>query len=284
MGATTQTGLPPCFAIAKNSNRTLKMLRTRVISSLVAIPIVFVAVFVGGIWFALGAMAFGLIAGWEFTQMMKTGGYHPAPLVTLVLVVLLVIDSYYTSVRLTALVISVAVLGSLVWQLFQHSSRPTADWALAIAGGFYIGWGMAHLVALRELADGLYWIGLALLCTWAADSFAYFTGRAIGKNKLWPRHSPKKTWEGLFGGIAGSIVVAILLALISPLNLLTAIIVGAVIPVAGLFGDLSISLMKRDVGVKDSSNLFPGHGGFLDRVDSLLFVSVVVYYFAVWIG
>jgi phosphatidate cytidylyltransferase len=101
---------------------------------------------------------------------------------------------------------------------------------------------------------------------------------------LWPRLSPKKTWEGLFGGIGGGLIGAAIVAGFSNLGWGTALIIGAIVPIAGLFGDLSISMMKRHVGVKDSSNLFPGHGGFLDRIDSLLFVGVVVYLYAVWSG
>ncbi len=260
-------------------------MRTRVIAALVALPVVVAAVFAGGLWFLAGAILAALIAGWEFGQMMKAGGYHTAWVITLLLIVLLIVDSYYASVRLIALVISVVLLVSLVWQLFYDTANPTATWALTLAGGLYIGWGMGHLVALRELADGLYWVWLALLCTWASDTFAYFTGRAIGQRKLWPRHSPKKTWEGLLGGLAGSLVVAVIIAAFTPnWSWGSALVIGAIVPVAGLFGDISISMMKRDVGVKDSSHLFPGHGGFLDRIDSILFVSIVVYYFAIWVG
>lgn len=259
------------------------MLRTRIISAIIAIPIVVAGVYYGGWPFFIGASIVALIAGWEFVRMMEAGGYHPAAIITLPLIAFLIYDSF-TGLRLLVAIVTVALLLSLAWQLFQKSSTPTADWALSLAGGLYIGWGMGHLVALRELPDGLALIFLVLFCTWAADIFAYFTGRAIGKHKLWPRHSPKKTWEGLFGGIAGSLVIAALFALFDPITWRVALIVGFVIPVAGLFGDLSISLMKRDVGIKDSSNLFPGHGGFLDRIDSILFVSIMVYSMVVWIG
>jgi phosphatidate cytidylyltransferase len=261
------------------------MLRTRVISALIALPIVVVVIFAGGWWFLAGATVVALIAGWEYGQMMRVGKYQPATGFILAIIALLIADSYFTSVDYLPLIVSVALLGTLGWQLFQHSATPTADWALTVAGALYIGWGIGHIVALRELADGLVWVWLALLCTWAADTFAYFTGRALGRKKLWPRHSPKKTWEGLFGGVVASVIVALVMAAFAPsLSWVAALVVGLLIPVAGLFGDLSISLIKRDVGVKDSSNLFPGHGGFLDRIDSILFVSVVVYYLAIWAG
>lgn len=259
------------------------MLRTRIIAAAIAIPIVIFGVWAGGLIFMIGVSAVALIAGWEFHQMMKAGGYHPALVIILGLILLLVLYSYRSDFSLP-LIISFALLFSLVWQLFQHHTDPTANWALTLAGGLYIGWGMGHFVALRELGNGLAWVWLALLSTWGSDTLAYFVGRAIGQHKLWPRHSPKKTWEGLFGGIAGGIIGAAIVAAFSDLGWTTALIIGAIIPVAGLFGDLSISMMKRHVGVKDSSNLFPGHGGFLDRIDSLLFVSVVTFYYAVWSG
>jgi phosphatidate cytidylyltransferase len=260
------------------------MLRVRVVSALVALPIVIGLVSVGGLWFLLGVGLTALIAGWEFGRMMQVGGYRPAPLFTMGLIALLLVDGYEPSSALLSLALTAALLFSLSWQLFRISTAPTADWALTLIGGLYIGWGMAHLVALRQLPNGSAWVWLVLLSTWGADTFAYLVGRFFGRTKLWPRHSPKKTWEGLYGSIGGGLLGAALVAYFSHLTWLTALMIGAIVPIAALFGDLSISMMKRHVGVKDSSNLFPGHGGFLDRIDSLLFVSVVVYYYAFWLG
>jgi len=263
------------------------MLRTRIIAALIAIPIVFVGVYVGNLAFFIGAIVVALIAGWEFGQMMKAGGYHTSPLFTLGLAVLLIIDSYYYWPQSqTQTIISLIFLGSLIWQLFQHSKHPTADWALTLGGGFYIGWGIAHLVGLRQLTDGIIWVLVAFFCTWGADILAYFIGRQFGRHKLWPRHSPGKTIEGAVGGVVGGMVGAVLIWVIFPdtVNLPSMLFIGAVVPLFAMFGDLVESMMKRDTGIKDSSNLFPGHGGFLDRIDSLLFVSIVVYYYALWIG
>lgn len=260
------------------------MLRTRVITALIAIPIAIAGVFAGGVWFLAGALVFALVAGWEFGQMMKAGGYSTTPFFTLGLIALLLLNSYRSDLSL-ACIISITLLLSLTWQLFQaESSSPTADWALTVIGGLYIGWGMAHFVALRQLADGLAWVWLVLLCTWGADTFAYLVGSRWGRHKLWPRLSPKKSWEGFVGSFCGSLLSAAAVAILFPLGWTTCLLIGLAIPIAALLGDVSISMMKRDVGVKDSSNLMPGHGGFLDRVDSLLFVSIVVYYYAVWHG
>jgi len=261
------------------------MLRTRVITGLIGLPLIIAAVYAGGYWFFGLVTLIGLVAGWEFERMMRAGGYHPTVIITLTFIVLLIFDGFQPGLRWLSLIITLILLGSIIWQLFRSdSTAPTVDWALTLAGGLYIGWGLSHLMALRQFGDGLAWIWVALLSTWGADSLAYFTGRTIGRTKLWPRHSPRKTWEGLIGGIVGGMVGAILAALVFDLRLSTVIVIGAIIPIAGLFGDLSISMMKRQVGVKDSSNLLPGHGGVLDRLDSLLFVGIVVYYYALWVG
>jgi phosphatidate cytidylyltransferase len=260
------------------------MLKTRVISAVIAIPLVSVVVFMGGFWFFAGVTIIALIAGWEFGHMMKVGGYKTTHFFTLALIALLLLDTIRSDLSLTC-IFSAVLLSSLVWQLFQaHSPAPTADWALTLAGGLYIGWSMSYLVLLRNLSDGLVWMWLALLATWGADTLAYSVGRTLGRHKLWPRLSPKKTWEGFAGGIIGGLMGAAIVVPFSNLGWANALIIGAIVPVAGLFGDLSISMMKRHVGVKDSSNFFPGHGGFLDRIDSILFVGVVVYYYAVWSG
>jgi phosphatidate cytidylyltransferase len=261
------------------------MLTTRVITALAAMPLAVAAVYFGGVWFLLGVGAVALIAGWEFGRMMKVGGYQTSPVFTLGLITLLLLDGYLPSLRLLSVILTVTLLTSLSAQLFRaHTSTPTADWALTLAGGLYIGWGMAHLVALRQLVDGQSWVWVALLSTWGADTFAYFLGRTLGRHKLWPRHSPKKTWEGFGGSVLGGIFGASLVAWFGGFPWLSMLGIGVIVAVVSLFGDLSISMMKRHVGVKDSSNLFPGHGGFLDRIDSLLFVSMVVYYYAIWIG
>jgi phosphatidate cytidylyltransferase len=260
------------------------MLRTRVLTAVLVIPIVVTVVFAGGWWAWSLALLIGLIAGWEFGQMMKAGGYQTTPFFTLGLILLLLLHSYRSDISLEC-IFSLVILSSLVWQLFKKdSSAPTADWALTLAGGLYIGWGMAHLVGLRQLADGVAWVWLTLLSTWGADTLAYLVGRQWGRHKLWPRHSPKKSWEGVGGSFIGGLGGALLVFPFSNISWVTALILGLIIPIIALFGDLAESMMKRHVGVKDSSELFPGHGGFLDRIDSVLFVGIVVYHYVIWKG
>jgi phosphatidate cytidylyltransferase len=154
-----------------------------------------------------------------------------------------------------------------------------------VAGILYIGWLLSNFVILRNLEDGRGWVFLAILSTFASDSSAYFAGRALGKHKMAPYISPKKTWEGAAAGIAGAIIACTILVYLFhlPVNYWQAIILGILVSVMGQLGDLVKSLFKRNVEVKDSGNVLPGHGGFLDRMDSLAFAGVTVYYFVAFI-
>lgn len=224
-----------------------------------------------------------LLAGWEFGQMMRAGNYATTPLFTLALIVLFLLDAFFPDLRLVKPGLTFIVVSALIWQLFQTAtSAPTVDWALSLSGGLYIGLGAANLLALRLLDDGLAWAWLALLCTWGADTFAYLIGRAWGRRKFWPRHSPGKTWEGVAGGVLGSLVGAFIVVAFSGLSWIDALVVGLLVSLVAPLGDLVISMMKRHVGVKDTSHFLPGHGGMLDRIDALLAVSIFVHYYAIW--
>ncbi len=262
------------------------MLQTRIMTGVPVFLIIIAAIYVGNIWFIGGACLFATVAAWEFGKMSKAKGYHPTQIFTLGLVLLIVLDSYYGSQAYTIPGITFILFAALVWQLFnKKSNSPTADWALTIVGGLYIGWGIGTLVALRQLPNGLAWVWLALLPTWGADTLAYLVGRRFGRHKVWPRHSPGKSWEGLGGGIIGGLLAALIIkAIFGTPTWQDTILLGLLVPIVAFFGDVSESMMKRDMGLKDSSNLFPGHGGFLDRMDSVLFVNVLVYYYAWWVG
>ena len=260
------------------------MTRTRVASALVLLPIVAIFVQVGGWWFFGGMTVIALLATWEFVQMMRQRGYAPHALLAFAFALASLVSMQLGRPEWLLPALSGLLMVSLVWQLFQaQSTAPVVDWALTVAGGGYIGLGMAHLLGLRLLPQGYAWVWLALLGTWGCDTFAYFVGRAVGRHKFWPRLSPKKTWEGVFAGVPGGMFGAWLATLFSGIPLSQALIIGVLIAIVAPLGDLSISMMKRYAGVKDSSHLIPGHGGMLDRVDSVLFVSITVFYYALWV-
>ncbi len=259
------------------------MLRTRVLSAAVLLPIVAAAAYLGGLWlFALMGVALSL-AAWEFRGMMRKGGFRPEALsLYLPLAAMLVLAQGHWDAYLPPTLTALFIL-TLSWQLLLAGrTAPTADWALALGMGLYLGWMGGHFLRIRALDNGLAWMAIALVTTWISDSGAYFVGTWFGRHKLAPRLSPKKTWEGIFGGWITAEVAAVLLGQLVGLTVPQGLIVGLAVAVLAPFGDLSISMMKRQVGVKDSGNLIPGHGGMLDRLDSLLFVVPAVYYFATW--
>jgi phosphatidate cytidylyltransferase len=151
-------------------------------------------------------------------------------------------------------------------------------------GLFYLPLSLGHLVLLRSLNDGQAWIFLTLLVIMICDTFAYFVGSQLGKKKLYPAVSPNKSIEGGIGGLVGS-VLAVLVASVTFLpriGFVDAVGIGLLLGVVGQLGDLFESLLKRACGVKDSGKMIPGHGGILDRLDSLLFAFPVVYYLAMY--
>ena len=176
----------------------------------------------------------------------------------------------------------VAVLAAAMLQRGELAQAPRSAALAALAWG-YAGLLPAAVVALREGA-GWQWVVLLFVVTWANDTLAYFTGRFLGKHPLAPRISPKKTWEGFWGGAAGSVVGALVVkALFLPrLSIPAAVLVGAGAAFLGPLGDLCESMLKRAAGVKDSGKLLPGHGGLLDRIDAVLFTAPWVVACALW--
>ncbi len=151
-----------------------------------------------------------------------------------------------------------------------------------ILGLVYLPLLLGHMVSLRLLEDGRQWIFMTLIVIMSCDTFAYFVGRKIGKHKLYPAVSPNKTIEGAVGGLVGA-VLAVLLAkytFLPAIGFLGAVTIGLALGVVGQLGDLFESLLKRACQVKDSGTIIPGHGGMLDRLDSLIFAFPVVYYIA----
>ncbi|MEI7705228.1 MAG: phosphatidate cytidylyltransferase [Deltaproteobacteria bacterium] len=176
----------------------------------------------------------------------------------------------------------VALLATSMLQRGELAEAPRSAGLAALAWG-YAGLLPASVVALRERA-GWQWVVLLFIVTWANDTFAYFTGRFLGKRPLAPRISPKKTWEGFWGGAAGSVACSLVVKwlFLPDLGVAPAALVGAGAALLGPLGDLSESMLKRAAGVKDSGKVLPGHGGLLDRIDAVLFVAPWVVACALW--
>lgn len=258
------------------------MLARRVASAVVLIPLVGAAVYVGGLaFFALVALA-GLLAGYEYLNMMRRQGLAPSRFFGLLLIALFLATAQWPGFEALSWGLALVPLAALAAEVFHRNAPGSlANWALVVAGGVYVGFSMGHFVSLRAMNQGSRWMALALLGTWISDSGAYFVGVGLGRRKLSPQISPHKTWEGVVGGLVAGVASIILLGHhLLGLSLRWGITLGVLVVLGATFGDLAESVIKRQVGVKDSSNLIPGHGGMLDRVDSLLFVAPIVYYFA----
>jgi phosphatidate cytidylyltransferase len=258
-------------------------MKTRVISALILLPIGLVLIWIGG-WPLYIALAFIFsLAALEFTQLMKLGNFSPNVVFAIAFVlVLLVAVAIPNLAQFTQPAIAFLLIAALTWQMRHREGAPIADWALAVAGGIYLGTAGEYFILLRQLPNGERWLLLALAGTWLADSGAFFVGRQIGKHKMTPGLSPKKSWEGLVGGAVFGFVLNALLAWAFGLPPLAGAMLGLIGALVGTLGDLSISMDKRQVGAKDSGHIIPGHGGVLDRLDSLLFTVIVSYYFIVW--
>ena len=273
------------------------MLKHRVITAAVGMPLVILAIWFGDPWFSLLIAAAALAGTYEFYRMANLDRKEPLLYLGLLWSMALVFRPHYQNPDVLLTVITATMLISLICLLFRPSrEKAFHDWAWMIVGALYVGWMLSYWLSLSSLANGHYWVYVAMLTTFANDTGAYFIGRARGKHKLAPTVSPSKTWEGSIGGLLCSIAAAVVIAAI--LNRLSQqfeqippftfrywqiILLGFLISLFAQLGDLVESLLKRNMGVKESGVLLPGHGGILDRFDSLIFVGAVVYYYVIWV-
>ena len=274
------------------------MLKKRIITSLWFVPLLVIVVWFGREpGFTALMVIFGILAALEFYRMVAMSKAPPLTYFGLIWTALFILsrnsellailESYLKPVPVTPFLLTAAVVPPLLWLLSRRQKGEAfATWAWTIAGILYVGWLLSHLVALRGLDAGRNWVFFALFVTWASDTTAFFIGRRFGRHKLAPNISPGKTWEGTMGGILGAIIVSILFFTATPFHLpLTywqAIPLSILVSIFGQVGDLVESLLKRNMGVKDSGKLMPGHGGVLDRMDSIIFAGIVVYYYVIW--
>jgi len=267
----------------------------RVVSGIVFVPLLVWLSRTGGapLLFFLNMLL--IVACWEFYSLMEAKGVNPSKKVGVTAVLLLSITVTWTGTAYLGLFLAAFMLTITVRELMREDALPIYDIATTVFGVVYVGWLLLHLLLLRQLprehalpdAAGSHFFLYAFLMAWASDTGAYFTGMAIGRHPLLPRVSPAKSVEGAVGGFAATIGAAywgrawfVRDAAGEPFltagqTLLLAVLVG----IANQLGDLVESLLKRDARVKDTAMTIPGHGGILDRFDSLLFAAPVLYYF-----
>jgi phosphatidate cytidylyltransferase len=264
-------------------------LARRLATAAVGIPLLALALFWGPpiaiVLLTAVAAAIGL---WEFYVLLAARGFAPLRTTGFLLATAFFLQTVRPALIPPA-VVPVAALAVLLAMLTRAGDVPNSVVSAAgtLLGAAYVG-GLGGTIAALRLAPiekGGPWVEMLLLTTvMAADSAALFVGSAIGRHKLAPRISPGKTWEGLVGGVGGGILGALIVRHfgLGWMPLTHAIVLAAIVVLAGVAGDLAESLLKRWAGVKDSGALFPGHGGMLDRLDSLLFGAPVLYYYLIY--
>jgi phosphatidate cytidylyltransferase len=269
------------------------MLGQRLLTAAVGIPLIFAAVIIGGALYTAVAAAILALAAYECVHLLRSGQEDGAQAPGLSLpalaaaggVVLITVGADSGFDEWTGGVVEAIAIAFVLVLLLAEPRDGVRDWTAVVATLAYVGFLGSYLVLLRDLDEDGQWVFLAVLGTWGADTFAYFTGKLIGRRKMAPRISPGKTWEGTLGGLAGGLMTVVFLnwPLSLPMNFGEAVFLGLLLPPVAVVADLGESLLKRGAGVKDTSGLVPGHGGFLDRLDSILFTVPLVYYFARWV-
>ena len=248
------------------------------------------AIIYGGVFYFLLIAIVLAGSAWEYVRMYRAVRLEPHQIVTIGGVLCIATARFFFPQAAIPLFVLVVLLAMAVHVVAYERGRDQApvDFAVTVAGIVYLGWLGSYLIDLRQLPQGGWWLMLVLPIIWAGDTGAYSIGAVYGKHKMTPRLSPKKSWEGYFAGLFTSIVVGAffsyafssqgpepLRGLITPLQGgVLGLVIGALAPL----GDLGESMFKRQGGLKDSSNVFPGHGGFFDRIDSWIWGAALGYF------
>ena len=258
----------------------------RVVTAVVAVPVFTVMVARAPEWiFDLFVVAVSGAGAWELARMVRGAGARIhgryAVLAAVVVTASFAISGHAIVPGFPSLILTLAVAGALsapVWRGTRPSIEPVA---LTLVAVLYVGWFGGHAIVLRHLADGASLVLFLVGVTWIGESAAYVVGSMLGRHTLAAEISPKKTIEGAVAQFGASLLsgVALALWLLPEWSVARAVGASAVLGVVGQVGDLAESAMKRSAGVKDTGGLVPGHGGLLDRLDSLLFNTPALYYY-----
>ena len=257
-------------------------MRQRIISACLGIPVILLLAWAGGdYWLVLSALA-AIVGLYEFYRGVSLAGHKP--LWPLGLMVLLWAFAF-NQTRFTEALGVINLLLSVILLVFLHPRYHILDLAISWFGALYVGLFIGYIWKLSSLDHHFGAIVLTLILTWASDSGAYFVGTLRGKHKMVPHLSPNKTWEGFGGGFLATILTSIAgLWLMPDLHIWQCLTLGIAVGLVAPLGDLFASAVKRGLGLKDFGRIIPGHGGILDRLDSLMCVAPIVYGLTVFWG
>ncbi|QTD42296.1 phosphatidate cytidylyltransferase [Sporosarcina sp. Te-1] len=259
-------------------------MKQRILTAIVALALFVPLILIGGSPFTIAIYIIATVGLYELLKMKEMNLISVEGAITWLAMAVVLIPSEWASdveqvISLTKTeMVFALILLLLVYTVLAKNRYTFDDASFSVLGALYVGIGFYYLVETRFY--GLEYVIYALLVIWSTDSGAYFTGRKIGKRKLWPEISPNKTVEGFVGGIVCAIVFACVLQAIQPIttSYLSLILITIVASIVGQLGDLVESALKRHYKVKDSGKILPGHGGILDRFDSLLFVLPLLHF------
>ncbi len=279
-------------------------MRTRVVTGSILFALLVVILFLGPVVFGVTVFLIALIGISEFYNAVSNVGYKPVRIVghiSCITILLITINNIsisgkgrgielinlFKSINYLSIGLFVILFVMFLFIIFNHEKYNVNDIALTVFGIFYVMFLFSFLVLTRNLNNGVYYIWFVFIGAWGTDTPAYFAGRLFGKRKIIPSISPKKTVEGTIGGIVGcSLLTTGYAALLISWGVIPAavtvvpfIILGVINGVMSQIGDWGASAIKRHSNIKDYGSIFPGHGGILDRFDSILFVAPIVYFF-----
>ena len=262
-------------------------MKARLATILVSVPIILACTYYGGLPFLFLVLTLALFCINEFYAMMMRKGYFPAFWVGNLITIFFIVFAYYSTKQnwelAHSVILTIAVTIAAISGIFLKREDDTSvDVSITVFGMLYCGWFFGFLIFIRSLTEHGGYLFFLMFTIWAQDVVAYVIGRYFGKHKLAPSISPNKTWEGAVAGFITCLIAAEIFSGLAPINGQHALILGALIGIMAQLSDLVESIIKRDAKVKDSSNILPGHGGFLDRMDAFILTAPLMYYYVVW--
>lgn len=285
-------------------NDKLKNFIVRTLSGVVMLAVVLGAILASE-WSFIALMAVITLGGiWEFYNFAQKAGYQPMKLLGLfggMMIFAIAISLFVlfatkdsTNDSLFAIIFGMAIITLLllvplmfICELYRKSPTPIANIGSTLMGMLYVAFPLSLLILIPALLGNGVWnpwiVIFYIFIIWANDVFAYLFGITLGRHRLFERISPKKSWEGFFGGLLGAMAMGYVASLVLEADAMTWIGLALVAAIAGVFGDLVESLFKRSVNLKDSGNFIPGHGGWLDRFDALIFSAPFAFVYVIFI-
>jgi phosphatidate cytidylyltransferase len=250
------------------------------------------AIIVGGPFFFIVISIFLVGAAWEYVQMFKAVGFCASQVLTVGGVLLLLgLRAFLPAYALPALAAMILAAMTIHLVDFERGRDMAAlDFGVTLGGLVYLGWLGAYLIDLRNMPDGAWYFMVVMPAVWMADVGAYVIGAAYGRHKMTPRLSPKKSWEGYWAGVFTAAITGAFFVFAykaygsfpTPMTLWQGALLGLTLGIVTPLGDLGESMFKRQAHMKDSSGIFPGHGGFFDRIDTWIWAAAIGFFFIQW--